>query len=260
MRIKKVCVGGLLFSLMLVPVFANRASAQAGLVPRASMALAPGVNHLTMVDLSPRNVVHVARIANGARLTIKAVPAATVKGTALARPAAICTAVKAIVCINGDMFGRGGVPVGGVLADGRWARQPTNVQTQLWVDQSNHFSFGAQPAGAVQSLGATKYALVRNGKSLPIPERSAFANGRYARTLVGWNGAGDSFFVTVDKGPNSRGMSLAEAARLMLKLGATNAVNEDGGSSTQFIVGPTLSNAPTSGQRSVANVWAVVPK
>ncbi|HEV3402013.1 MAG TPA: phosphodiester glycosidase family protein, partial [Acidimicrobiales bacterium] len=60
---------------------------------------------------------------------------------------------------------------------------------------------------------------------------------------------------------HSAGMTLAEAARLMLDLGATEAINLDGGGSTTFVVRGRVSNRPSEppGERPVPSALVVLP-
>jgi exopolysaccharide biosynthesis protein len=203
-------------------------------------------------------VINVTHIYPGAQVTIKAVSAGP-DGGGVASPATLCQQANALACINGDFFNSQGA-LGGVLVDGKWLRSPTAIQQQLWLDAANRFSIGAQPAHATASLGATRYALLLPGQPISIPEHDGFADGAHARTLVGWNAAGDRFFVTVQQGKGGSGMSLARAADLMRRLGATTAVNEDGGGSSQMVVAGQLRNTPGTSPRAVTNVWAVVAR
>ncbi|MDQ6616298.1 MAG: phosphodiester glycosidase family protein [Actinomycetota bacterium] len=252
------CLGAIALAVFLVlPAFFAGAFASTGRVAQSSTTLAPGVVYTSYRDSSPRNVIHVTRISAGARVVIKAVPAAADgKSGTLSSVASLCARANALACVNGDFFDHSGAPLGGELVDGRWLRQPTPIQQQLWVDTRNRFSFGAMPAHAVQSLGATNYAILRPGQAISIPEHDSFADWAHARTLVGWDAAGDRFLVTVEQNKGSSGMSLAQAADLMRGLGATAAVNEDGGGSSQMAVG---GHRTGSWSRAVANIWAVVP-
>ncbi|HEX3424830.1 MAG TPA: phosphodiester glycosidase family protein [Acidimicrobiales bacterium] len=196
-------------------------------------------------------------IAAGAAVVVKAVPASPSGGAGTATVATLCARAGSMACVNGDFFSASR-PLGGEMVDGRWIKAPTRVQQQLWLNSANHFSIGAQPTGALQSLGATSYAILQPGQPIAIPEHDSFADGRFARTLIGWDGAGNSFLVTVEQGAGSTGMSLAEAAALMRQLGATTAVNEDGGGSSQMVVGGSRLAAAGEAARAVANSWAVV--
>ncbi len=102
------------------------------------------------------------------------------------------------------------------------------------------------PAGVVESLGGSPI-LLREGKRWFGEVDDNFTRGRHPRTLVGWNPAGETFLVTVDgRQPElSVGMTLAEAADLLLALGATDGINMDGGGSTTFVTNGTVANHPS---------------
>jgi hypothetical protein len=242
--------------MMAIPAFTLAAHAAPGLTPQSVVALAPGVTYTSYLNSSPRNVVNVTQIAAGASVAIHAVPTSA-NGRTVATVATLCQRVNAVACVNGDFFNSGG-PLGGELIDGHWLRAPTTVQQQLWLDTNNRFSLGGAPPHAIQSLGATSYAILLPGRPVSILEHDAFASGAHARTLIGWNAAGVRFLVTVEQGQGSAGMSLTQAANLMQQLGATTAVNEDGGGSSQMVAGGVARLAPGQLARGVVNVWAVL--
>ena len=97
-----------------------------------------------------------------------------------------------------------------------------------------------------ESLGGSPI-LIRNGARWFADAANDFTRGRQPRTLVGWNPAGEKLLVTVDgrQPDTSVGMSLAEAADLLLALGATDGINLDGGGSTTFVAGGTVVNTPS---------------
>jgi exopolysaccharide biosynthesis protein len=91
----------------------------------------------------------------------------------------------------------------------------------------------------------------------------AFVRGRQPRTLAGVTEDGRLLLVTVDgRRPGwSVGMTLPEAARLMRSLGATDALNLDGGGSTTMVVRGQVVNRPSDrvGERAVSNALYVTP-
>lgn len=100
---------------------------------------------------------------------------------------------------------------------------------------------------AFQSVGGTPI-LLRDGEVWFGSAPTDFVRGRHPRTVVGWNDAGERFLVTVDgrQPGHSVGMTLAEAADFMLGLGATDAINLDGGGSSTFVVdGGEVLNRPS---------------
>ena len=89
----------------------------------------------------------------------------------------------------------------------------------------------------------------------------AFSN-RNPRTAVGYKPDGTLLLVTVDgRGADgSVGMSLRELAALFVRLGASDALNLDGGGSTTMVVGGELQNRPSDGtERAVSSALVLVP-
>ena len=108
--------------------------------------------------------------------------------------------------------------------------------------------------------------LVRSGSVYQTPTIGAY---REPRTAVGIKRDGTIFFITVDGRQNgySAGISISDLARLMIDLGAYDALNLDGGGSSTFIsrkLGSSdliLKNRPSGGvMRGVGNSWLVVNK
>lgn len=87
------------------------------------------------------------------------------------------------------------------------------------------------------AIGGNWDILVRDGKPLaePIGEKDAFVTNWHPRTAIGFGDDGKTMYMVTVDGRNaggSRGMSLYELGRLMKELGATQAINLDGGGST----------------------------
>lgn len=99
---------------------------------------------------------------------------------------------------------------------------------------------------AMESLGGTPI-LVREGKRWFKDDDAAFIRDAHPRTMAGWTSGGDLYLVTVDgrQSGYSDGMTLGEAADLMIALGATEAINLDGGGSTTFVVRGSVVNRPS---------------
>ncbi len=112
---------------------------------------------------------------------------------------------------------------------------------------------------AVMAVGGGPW-LMRNGEILiDAPQQGfqkGFSDNRHPRTAVGITSDGKLLLVTVDgRQPMSGGMTLYELAELMKMLGATDAINLDGGGSTTLAIrGGLVVNSPSEGkQRPVAN-------
>jgi exopolysaccharide biosynthesis protein len=100
--------------------------------------------------------------------------------------------------------------------------------------------------GAVQSIGGSPI-LVRDGRRWFPEETRDLYSLRAPRTLAGWTADGNLLLATVDgrQAGYSIGMTMDEAADLMIGLGATEAINLDGGGSTAFVVDGAVINRPS---------------
>lgn len=89
--------------------------------------------------------------------------------------------------------------------------------------------------------------------------KSSFSTARHPRTAVGVTSDGKILIVTVDGRQSiSRGISLPGLSDLMKNLGATNAINLDGGGSTTLSYRGIVVNSPSGGeQRPVADALLV---
>ncbi|MDQ4131644.1 MAG: phosphodiester glycosidase family protein, partial [Actinomycetota bacterium] len=229
--------------------------------------LAAGVHRFNIAEGPHGSVINAVRIDPGADAVIKAVMLVTGDGRALPQTTSqLCQRWHCLAGVNGDFSGAGGQPLGGVVADGQlmvpMPPSPVAAHWQLSLNAADRFSVGkGLGPGALQSTG-TSYPLLVNGAPQAIAEQTDFTLGTHPRTIIGWNPSGQRFMVTVDGRSNhSRGVTLAEAATLMLGLGATDAVNLDGGGSTTFVVNGQVANRPSDGaERPVPNAWVVVSK
>jgi exopolysaccharide biosynthesis protein len=106
--------------------------------------------------------------------------------------------------------------------------------------------------------------LVKNGTVYVDIEDQKFSlqNVRAPRTAVGVTKDDHLLLVTVDGRQKdvSVGVTFYELAALMIELGAVNAMNLDGGSSTQMCIGQDIVNSPTvSGGNNVSNGILLIP-
>ncbi len=106
--------------------------------------------------------------------------------------------------------------------------------------------------------------LVEGGRGVVAEQQGViptFGEARHPRTAVGWDDDARSYWIVVDgrQAPYSDGMSLRELEWLLLRLGATEAINLDGGGSTAMAIRGELANRPSdpAGERAVANVLAL---
>lgn len=94
-------------------------------------------------------------------------------------------------------------------------------------------------------------------------QQFSLGNARAPRTAVGVTKDDHLLLVTVDGRQKdlSIGATFYELAALMIELGAVNAMNLDGGSSTQMCIRDQVVNSPTvSGGNNVSNGLIIIPK
>lgn len=154
------------------------------------------------------------------------------------------------VRLAGFGWGEGGarIPSDGVVLSGHGAgaRELRSVWRSAGRGARAFLRLDARP-DVLQSISG-RPVLVRNGKPARLTGRAAARiGGRQPRTMVGWTKAGDVLLVTADgrEPGRSLGMTLREAAELMIGLGAATAINLDGGGSTTFVVRGKVANRPS---------------
>ena len=109
--------------------------------------------------------------------------------------------------------------------------------------------------------------IVRGGKVYVTSREERFgshiASGRAPRTAIGYTAEGYTMMVTVDgRAPkHSVGCTLYELARLMVEMGAVEAINLDGGGSSTMVIGGKPINKVSAGsERYISNVIGIFDK
>ena len=117
----------------------------------------------------------------------------------------------------------------------------------------------SSPAPAAQSLG-TSFRLLRDSRETVPGLHWHLVRGREPRTILATKPDGTVMLITVDgRRRHSWGASMQQAAFLARRLGATQAVNLDGGGSTTFVARGHVLNNPSDGyERGVVNGLVVV--
>jgi hypothetical protein len=193
------------------------------------------------------------------------------------------------IVINGDFFSH----LNGRDAEGAVARKefqhgtpamvtgPAETRGHVWattrparptfmIDAENHPSIERleqPPAAASEAIGGS-HLLVKSGRNVAPPaDKPGFVRGPHPRTAVGIGDGGKLLILVVVDGRRKGeaiGMSLPELADVMIKYGATDAMNLDGGgSSVMAIRDPAthkmqILNHPSDGrERSVADVLGI---
>ncbi len=109
--------------------------------------------------------------------------------------------------------------------------------------------------------------LIKNGKIEITWEQEksskSFVETRHPRTAVAKLKDGKFLMVTVDgRSEASGGIGLEDLAKILLELGATDAMNLDGGGSTTMFLGGKIVNKPSDkeGERKVGDAILVTPR
>lgn len=155
------------------------------------------------------------------------------------------------------------IPDGAVVlsASGRAAWQMAGLKPGSRVKIVQNM--GAQWERAVQAIGAGP-CLVKDGQVFVSAQSEEFggdvAGGRAPRTAVGVMEDGRALFLVADgRRRDSVGLSLLELAKFMQDMGAVDAMNLDGGGSSEMIVEGQIVNQPSDGrERRIGAGIAVV--
>ena len=157
--------------------------------------------------------------------------------------------------------------------DEAWLASHAQADTRLSVSEQLRTSQG-QPLRLTPATTATSAGplLLRNGRSAidavtegVLDPRDlndyTFSAYRHARTMIGVDRQGRILVATADGIAGvSEGMTLTEEAALMRSLGAADAMNLDGGGSTQFAsFGQVLDDPSSSPLRPVGDTIEAVP-
>ena len=114
---------------------------------------------------------------------------------------------------------------------------------------------------AVDAIGGGP-TLVAGGTVSPEVDQVGEFYGRHPRTAVGVTADRRLLLVTVDgrQAGYSRGMTMRELAELLRSLGAVDALNLDGGGSTEMVLNGVIANRPSGGaERPLSNALVVLP-
>ena len=172
-----------------------------------------------------------------------------------------------------DSFGRSGnnpIPKNGAVLSFR-SRIDKKLETQLAEGKYGKIKIELKPAiwnHAIQAIGG-RIRLVKNGQVNEILEKHHYAQKNHTpgkrqrdlalsyepRTALGYNE--QKLILVVADGRRagySTGLSLYRLASILIELGATEAINLDGGSSSTFVVDGKVINRPSGqSERDVLN-------
>jgi exopolysaccharide biosynthesis protein len=158
------------------------------------------------------------------------------------------------------------IPADGVVLSAHGAAKDALASLKVGDTVSIRQTLGADLDKARDVLGAGPL-LVKNGSVFVTAKTEEFPSdisvGRAPRTALGVTKSGHILLVVVDgrQPDHSIGMTLTELAGFMKELGAVQAMNFDGGGSSEMTVGDNVVNLPSDGhERPVGTAIAVEQK
>lgn len=278
-------------ALLLAPFFPARAAEIAPPVFPAAQPY-PEVRYEHRIGIEPAQQIFVARVdLSDPDVEVRVAPGgADPDGdgeyqTVLQTPMTIANRERFEIAINGDFFtARKTADVEGEksgFVSGKWAKAigPAVTDGYFWAPSSEPRAaliFDAQkkpriamikdvPPDALQIIAGSNVLLERG--EIVVESESGFSKTRHPRTAVGIGADGKTLILVVVDGRRAKtavGMSLTEMAQLMQSLGCRDALNLDGGGSSEMVVrnpqGGVLQvlNSPSDGrERAVANVLGI---
>lgn len=169
--------------------------------------------------------------------------------------------------INGDYSPQGLCIKQGKVLSGVAGRPWFGVTRDGKAVMGDAAAYGKYTGQLQEAVGAST-VLLKNGLVENVGYLSASKADRHPRTVVGTRADGTVLIIAVDgrQAALSNGASYSDLAMILLELGATDAVNLDGGGSTTFITCSetgkySVRNSPSDGTlRKVYNSLAVVKK
>lgn len=186
----------------------------------------------------------------------------------------MCERYGGVVCINGGGFvdyGWGsGTPIGYVIEDGEitWSDGDVNTTRNdiIGMTKDGKLKLMSQAtgkealeAGVMDALSFGPFLIV-NGKSLEI---YGDPWGRSPRVAIAQRQDGVMMFLVIDGENYINGASLQDVIDTLIKYGAYNAANLDGGTSSTLIIDNKLVNNPPKTKqyngRSVVTGWGLIP-
>jgi 3',5'-cyclic AMP phosphodiesterase CpdA len=126
--------------------------------------------------------------------------------------------------------------------------------SQLHVGDTVSVSYAIKDSVDVAEAGGAWHRLIRDGQAVPYPNEEYYT-GVNPRTMIGFSKSrSTALFVVVDgRQGNAKGMAFNQQQELMGDLGAWDAINADGGGSSQLNVrhqgdtATTIENSPSDG-------------
>ncbi len=164
---------------------------------------------------------------------------------------------------NGDVMATWAYPVGAANTIYRFALPSPNDSAKPPKQAPDAtFPAGGQTWAPAKAIGGGPMLILNGSKTITFVEEvfdaasGINATGAAPRTAIARLKDNKVMLIVVDgRSSASRGVTLNELADILLSLGATDAINLDGGGSSAMVVNNALANVPSDGvQRSIPSV------
>lgn len=244
--------------------------------PGWTEVVAPGVQYrFAEAPGGPWRVHLLSMDAARCELGFTVLPRPAVGGRAKVTELADPATAGVLAAINGDFFTEEGRPLGIEVSRGEVRARSPRAAFAWHPGSGPWFGIPSAQADSLLFLGWTLPfgradgsteaiagfpALLMEGEpvgDLEVSARPSFAAERHPRTAIAYDRPGQTAWLVVVEGRlgESAGMSLPELTELLLALGATEALNLDGGGSSAMVIQGRLVSRPAdaSGERAVAN-------
>lgn len=188
----------------------------------------------------------------------------------------MCKRYGGKVCINGGGFvdyGYGSdIPIGYIIEDGKiiWSTNSNKANLIGFTNENKLLLVNATGEEAIKMgmRDALEFGpfLIVNGQSMKyVSQDSVGGYSRAARTAIAQRKDGVVLFL-VTNGTHTSGPNMGDVIETLLKYGAYNAANLDGGTSTTLVIENALKNTPknvfgqvVNGGRRVVSGWGLIP-
>lgn len=241
-------------------------------------SVAPGIEyqHISAGTLAGPLLIDALQVdLNNPNLEIKPVLALHGQDFTKKTVSTLAAETGALGAINATYFAADGRPLGLIMVEGKIVSPPLSQRTALGITKEHKIlmdnvdvqmdALTPQWEG-VEHIVSGGPRLVKEGQVFITAEaekfRSDITQGRAPRSALGVTKEQKLLLVAVTGRQPSRsiGLTLPELAQWMIKLGAVEAMNLDGGGSTALVVGGKLVNSPSDGQeRKVGSALVVKP-
>jgi len=167
--------------------------------------------------------------------------------------------------IIGIAHGNSAIPPGGVVLSAHGTMEKALAGLKVGDTIKISQTLGDIWDKTTDAIGAGP-RLVKDGSVLVTGKEESFPSditvGRAPRTAVGVTKEGHLILFVVDgRRQSSIGMTLSELAQFMQDLGAVDAMNFDGGGSSEMVIKGRAVNSPSDGhERSVGVALGIIPK